>query len=318
MNEEQKWSWRRIITYQRLPAVVAVVAVYILILVSTIIRELTESKVTLWEWVGVLIIPVALLAAGSWYTSTQAQREKAAVEDRAQDEALQLYLDQMSNLLIEHKLYEQSKGSAVPLLAVARTTTVLLRLDKNRKRHPLKLVYRLRLINRDGPLLDLENADLQHADLSEIKLSEACLRGVDLRRSNLRGSNLNRADLTTADLRGADLRDTNLSGASLKDANLLPYDEQNPAKLSFHNLNGADPSGINLSRFGTNLSGANLSGTNLSGAILSGADLSGAYLSGADLSGTYLKGAIGVTTEELERQAKTLKGATMPDGSKHD
>jgi hypothetical protein len=307
MNEEQKWSWRRIRAYHRLPAVLAVVAVYILILVSVFTREASDYKVTLWEWVGVLIIPVAFLAAGSWYTNAQAGREKAAVEDRAQDEALQRYLDQMSNLLIDHDLYNQPKGSAAPLLAVARTTTILLRLDENRKRHPLKLVYRLRLINRDKPLLDLENADLQRADLSEIRLSEACLRGVDLRRANLSGSNLEEADLEKADLRGADLQNTSLSRASLKGANLLPYDEQNPAKLSFHNLHGPDPSGINLSRVGTNLSGANLSGTNLRDANLSGADLTGAYL----------KGAIGVTTEELERQAKTLKGATMPDGSKH-
>ena len=318
MNQEQKSPWQGIIKDLPMPAVVAVVAVYMLIVVSIIIREVTESKVTLWEWVGVLIIPVALLAAGSWYTSTQARREKAAVEDRAQDEALQLYLDQMSNLLIDHDLYKQPKGTAVPLLAVARTTTVLLRLDKLRKRHPLKLVYRLRLINRDEPLLDLENADLQQADLSEIKLSEACLRGVDLRRANLRGSNLRRADLSTADLRGADLRESDLSGASLRGANLLPYDDQNPAKLSFHNLHSPDLNGIGVSHVGANLSGANLSGTNLSDAILSGADLSGAYLSGADLSGAYLKGAIGVTTEEIARQAKTLKGATMPDGSKHD
>jgi uncharacterized protein YjbI with pentapeptide repeats len=51
----------------------------------------------------------------------------------------------------------------------------------------------------------------------------------------------------------------------------------------------------------------------LSGAILDGADLSGAILDGADLSG-----AKGITSEDLEKQARSLKGATMPDGSKHD
>ena len=51
---------------------------------------------------------------------------------------------------------------------------------------------------------------------------------------------------------------------------------------------------------------------------LSTANLSGADLSGANLSGAHLGGAKGVTTEELERQAKSLNGATMPDGSMHD
>jgi uncharacterized protein YjbI with pentapeptide repeats len=56
----------------------------------------------------------------------------------------------------------------------------------------------------------------------------------------------------------------------------------------------------------------------LSEADLSGANLSGADLSGADLSGADLSGAQGVTEEELEEQAKTLEGATMPKGSIHN
>jgi uncharacterized protein YjbI with pentapeptide repeats len=60
-----------------------------------------------------------------------------------------------------------------------------------------------------------------------------------------------------------------------------------------------------------------LSGADLSGAKLSGAKLSGAVLSDVDLSGADLSGVQGVTNEELEQQAESLEGATMPDGSKH-
>ncbi len=56
---------------------------------------------------------------------------------------------------------------------------------------------------------------------------------------------------------------------------------------------------------------------NLSGANLSGAFLYNANLGRADLSQANLKGATGITIEELEKEAKTLQGATMPDGSKH-
>ncbi len=106
----------------------------------------------------------------------------------------------------------------------------------------------------------------------------------------------------------------------LKEAHLI--DRGDPAIA----MDSADLSGANLSDIknlaGVNLAGANLTNTNLVGvnlirANLNLADLSGTDLSQADLSYTYLKGAIGITTEQLEKQAKSLKGATMPDGSQH-
>ena len=74
--------------------------------------------------------------------------------------------------------------------------------------------------------------------------------------------------------------------------------------------------------YGTRLIGADLSEAKLDGAKLVGADLSEAKLDGAELDGAklsyaYLKGAIGITLEELEKKAKSLQDATMPDGSKH-
>jgi uncharacterized protein YjbI with pentapeptide repeats len=97
-----------------------------------------------------------------------------------------------------------------------------------------------------------------------------------------------------------------VSGANLSRANLLPYDEQYPAKLNSFNLNGVDPNNIDLRS-------DILRVTNLSGANLEGVDLTGANLAYANL-----ESARGMTTEELERQANSLKDATMPDGSKHE
>jgi uncharacterized protein YjbI with pentapeptide repeats len=74
---------------------------------------------------------------------------------------------------------------------------------------------------------------------------------------------------------------------------------------------------------GTVLREADLRLTDLSGAVLRGADLSGADLRGADLEGAYLSGADltdaeGITNEELEQQAYSLQGATMPNGQKYE
>jgi Pentapeptide repeats (8 copies) len=76
------------------------------------------------------------------------------------------------------------------------------------------------------------------------------------------------------------------------------------------NLSGADLSEAYLVQ-------AALSGTALSGADLSKAYLNEAYLMRANMMRANLRGARGITGEELEKQAFTLKGATMPDGSKH-
>ena len=121
-------------------------------------------------------------------------------------------------------------------------------------------------------------------------MSAATTTGVvSLKDADLRAVNWRQAHLSLANLSGANLRRADLSGASLW--------------------------GANLSR--VNLSGADLSRASLIKADLSGADLSRANLSGAYLSEANLKGAENITTEALEQQAKSLKDAIMPDGSKH-
>jgi len=270
---------------------------------------------TLWEWLGLLIIPTMLAAGAFWLNQRQKQhedqiqqaqkeREETAAIQRAQDEAVRAYLDQMSNLMVDKELRknlgQEPENSDLRRLAQARTLAILLGLDQDRKRRPLKLIYELSLIMKEEPILNLKNAGLDTADLSEITLHDACLREVDLRLANLSGADLKGSDLGGADLRGANLSDANLSDTVLAGANLLPYDETRPAKLNAPSLlNGADPSDVDSGN-------DHLKPTNLRGADLSNADLSGAYLTGA-----------GVSEEQLDT-CKSLQGATMPDGSKHD
>jgi uncharacterized protein YjbI with pentapeptide repeats len=266
---------------------------------------------TLWEWLGLLIVPT-MLAVGVFLLSqrqkqhedriqqAQKEREEEAAIQRAQDEALRAYLDQMSDLIVDREMRKKPDVPDLRRLAQARTLAILLGLDKDRKRRALKLIYELSLIMKEEPILNLKNAGLDTADLSEITLHDACLREVDLRLANLSGADLKGSDLGGADLRGANLSNANLSDTVLVGANLLPYDETQPAKLNAPNLlNGADPSNIDSSN-------DHLTPTNLGGADLSNADLSGAYLTGA-----------GVSEEQLDK-CKSLQGATMPDGSKHD
>jgi uncharacterized protein YjbI with pentapeptide repeats len=159
---------------------------------------------------------------------------------------------------------------------------------------------------------DLAMSDIDYSTGSTIiaNLSEAKLVKANLGRAALGGVDLRRADLSEAILGGAYLQHANLSLANLYGADLSietlianDYDPEDPPDIS--------------GWIGADLSEANLSGANLSEANLWQANLSGADLREANLSRAYLKDAVGITPEKLEEQAKSLKGATMPDGSIH-
>lgn len=171
---------------------------------------------------------------------------------------------------------------------------------------------------------DLSEADLTNAILDHAELSDANLTNADLDHANLSGATLLDAHLSSAYLRwanlsGANLRHTDLRGANLTGANLsggggmyFPNEDINEGITiagSYADLRDADLSGAHLRD-------ADLSGAYLTNADLRDADLRGAHLRDADLRNSDLSGARGVTNEQLS-EAKSLKGATLPDGSKH-
>jgi len=113
---------------------------------------------------------------------------------------------------------------------------------------------------------------------------------------------LHGADLSHAELHEKDLSHINLSYADLSHTKLT-RSKLHAANLSYTKLTSAV------------VTSADLSEANLHDADLSYADLLGADFSDANLRLANLYGAMNTTTEQLER-AKSLKGATMPDGIK--
>jgi Pentapeptide repeats (8 copies) len=221
---------------------------------------------TAWDWMDLLIVPLALVVIGLLFSMLQdtrqqdlenqrarqaqkienqrakeaqkienqrAKAERELAEQRAQDEAVQAYLDQISSLLLERNLLEAEEDSEVRDLARARTLTVLGSLDPSRKEAVMEFLLEADLVQgafRCQP--------------------ESC---------HLEGGH------PIIQLSDADLRDADLSGAN----------------LSFDNL-------------------------------------SDTKLSNANLSNAVLRNAIGITNEELEQKAASLKGATMPNGQKYE
>jgi uncharacterized protein YjbI with pentapeptide repeats len=266
------------------------------------------------------------VAVGNLYISRRnLQQQRVLEEQRAQDDALQAYYTQLGDLLTKHDLKKTMPEDNVALLARAQTLTVVGRVDARRKGNVVRFLHGARLISGDSMVVDVGDADLRDtslhradlagavlsgADFSGADLGEAVLRGADLSRTDLGGANLGGANIGEADLRNAHLSGAYLVGASLWEANLRRA-SLFEANLSEANLFEASLRWASLS--GAALIGTNFDSADLGEAVLRGADLSGAYLAGANLSG-----ATGITYEELERQAASLEGATMPNGQKYE
>jgi len=252
---------------------------------SRISKKTGFGDKTIWDWLELLIVPLVLILIGLAFSVQQEARqqqfedERAATEreleeQRAQDLALQAYLDQMSLLLLE-----DLSDPKLRTLARARTLTVLRRLDANRKEEVMRFLSEADLVSGDrgkDPVIVLNGADLRDVDLSGADLHGADLYGADLSYANLGHALISVSDLSHANLYDARVFEANLSYADLSYSDLRIVD------LTFSDLSYAD------------LSHANLYGANLREASLS------------------------ISNEELEQQAKSLEGATMPGGSKHD
>jgi uncharacterized protein YjbI with pentapeptide repeats len=298
------------------------------------------AKKSLWDFLDLLIVPLALAIIGLGFAAQQQARQTQFEEQRAQNAALQAYLDQMNPLILEKHLLDSEEGDTVFTLAKARTTTVLAQLDGEHNKAVTRFLFESGLLR--------EPALLAKADLEDAKLHKAVLQNATLAGTNLKGANLTdavllkadfyaekkvgkstqelpadltKADLSRAPLQGADLSQCHLNEATVTDATLQSAD------LSSADLQGADLShaalqGANLSPATvpgprpTNLTDADLRYTALQSANLSRADLTGADLTGADLTDANLSEAKGWTMEQLTA-ARSLKGATMPDGSTH-
>jgi uncharacterized protein YjbI with pentapeptide repeats len=289
--------------------VVALVALYVLIRISyalqwtgfgqTEVKKGVQPSKTLWDWMDLLIVPVVLAIGGYLFTRSESRATQAAAERqnratqvaadrRAQDEALQAYLDQMSAMLLDKdRPLRQSKADAdVRTLARARTLTVLPRLAGDGKGRVVQFLRESNVISRARAE---QGEDAKVVDLSGANLTDANLFGLNLRGVALDGVILEQASLRFAQLPDADLGRSSLSSANLEHAN--------------------------LSR--ANLSNAILWRANLSRADISGANLSGANLPSALLSRAYPSIAKELTQEQLD-QAPSLKGATMPNGQKYE
>lgn len=301
----------------------------------------------LWDWLELLLIPAVLTGGGIWFTrsenrqareieerrlienrrieeerlkETRAIEEKRLEETRAiehertQDTIVKDYLDQMTDLLLTHKLRKSAAGNEVRSVASARTLAALSRIDGHHKRLIIQFLYTSELIGYCKPsattdqdvfpaYIDLREVDFSSVDVYYIYLAGADFSGVEMQRMNGIQANFMQCNFANAQLSGGDLPDVCLAGANLSQAVLYGVV-----------LSDGDLRAANFSR--AVLDNAHLANANLENANMERINLVCTNLTGANLSNTMLRSAnlreCTVTLDQL-LQAQSLHGATLPD-----
>lgn len=188
---------------------------------------------TLWDWLELLIVPLALLVGTVIFdqlnktrdSERQAKRQREQElrqEDHYREEALQKYFDQIDKLILTT---EHSDAAMIHRLAASRTITVLRRLEGMRLQEAVDFLRATETIRgvpsvsilqgKNLQEVDMDGVDLSYFDLEETRLVSCKLRGADLSGAFLHNAVLSYADLSYADLNGADLRGAILTEAVL-------------------------------------------------------------------------------------------------------
>jgi uncharacterized protein YjbI with pentapeptide repeats len=220
-------------------------------------EQLQEGEKTIWDWLELLVIPLAIAISALIFSSLerkneqniaqkrrqedraiadlQLEEDRRIEDERAQEAALQLYLEQMSALLIDKELRTSTQEDEVRIVGRAWTLNILRRVKTSRKGTVVSFLFESGLITEHNTLAPLRGADLQeivlqraelpgvnlgHSNLARASLQNAWLGRAYLEGANLQGANLQGAILTIADLQGANLQEADLRGTVLTGANL--------------------------------------------------------------------------------------------------
>ena len=206
---------------------------------------------TLWDWLDLLIVPL-VLSIGVWFLSSAEKESEKLVElDRQRQGILDLFINQVSKLILENSL--KSENGTKEIRAIARTYALgaFRRLDRERKAEALQFLLESKLIDNE-PVIPLKGANLREASLDNAELVGAEIKGAyfcnaSFKKANLTGTNLCGCDLSFVDFTQATFTGTDLSYTFLKYAKLRNVD-LTKANLDCADVEGADLRGAKLSR----------------------------------------------------------------------
>jgi uncharacterized protein YjbI with pentapeptide repeats len=234
---------------------------------------------SLWDWLTLLFIPMALAVIGMQVSSIfNAQRSDSDVE-KTRFEAVERYLTKLASPEVippsnpsGHQVDESNQASkpddavkygcnfsqprgvtATSLtLALANSLTHLKKSvpDKQiQKKIILEYLYTRNLIDRGKNVISLRHADMRSGDFYQARLDQSCLNSImfaDSASSPESSSDFRFAQLSKANLSGSNLARANLRKANLRGAILTDW-----ATLYKADLRGADLRDIKYDKFTT-------------------------------------------------------------------
>lgn len=174
---------------------------------------------TLWDWLSLGIVPIAITLATIALSASQREVE----QDRADEAQFQGYVDRISDLALT-SAPDDPRAVAV---GRAQTTAVLQVVDGPRAGRVIAFLDEMGLLGVYEVALegrDLAGAELKGVVLDGLDLEGAVLAGADLEEASLARSDLEDANLAGADLKGAVLTGATTEGAMLADALLAGAD----------------------------------------------------------------------------------------------
>ncbi|SRR5216683_2269359 len=143
------------------------------------------SGKTGWDWMqvllqllGVVAIPLAIAIGTAYFSFQQNQTSMQLADDQQQEATLKSYLDDISDLLLNHNLRNSKPGDEVRQVARERTLTTIRRLKADRNKIVLQFLQDAHLLGLNDAVIDLSVADLSYDDLGDANLSGVNLNGA--------------------------------------------------------------------------------------------------------------------------------------------
>jgi uncharacterized protein YjbI with pentapeptide repeats len=268
-------------------------------------EEVRPAK-TAWDWLQILIVPIALAAIGYAFNHAETARDHKREDARAsqaqfiaaenrRDQVLQDYLARMGDLVLERRLRKSEQGSDVRGVARTLTLTALRRLDGKRKGEVVRFLADSKLIDGPGtPILTLRDADLRGVVLTGARLTGVVFDAADLRDAKFGRSALDVVRFEGAELERASFARAILVGVAFTAAGLKHVSFREARMENARSYRGA-------------LERVSFDGACLSGATFNGSDARRARFARAE--------GIRVSFDRARVTASSLEGAKLADSA---